>query len=323
MVHQRRDFLRKAGAAAGLAWACDPEAEAQSAQTPSVSGSLLTPGTNAGMPKLQLGKFSVSRLIIGGNPFHGYSHFNRILSNHMTEWADRERVCQILAHCERQGINTWQFSHHERGMGDLQRYRELGGTIQWILLSHREIEEDPAIVRQVAKLGPIGIVHHGGSAERKRRAGQTAKIREFLKWVRDSGVMVGLSTHDPSFLEQVEEENWDVDFYMTSLYYLTRSPEEFRKLLGTRPIGEVYLPEDPPRMCAAIRKTKKTCLAYKVLAAGRLIDSPKQIDEAFEFVFRNVKPNDGMIVGMYPRFSDQVTENCERVRRICAALKST
>lgn len=303
--------------------ACDPEAEARAAQAPfSVSGRLVTPGTNADMPTLKLGKFTVSRLIIGANPFHGYSHFNRILSNHMTEWADRDRVCEILARCERLGINTWQFSHHERGMGDLERYRERGGTIQWILLSHRELEDDPALVRQVAKLGPIGIVHHGGSAERKRRAGRTGEIRDFLKRVRDAGVMAGLSTHDPAFLEQAEEENWEADFYMTSLYYLTRTPEEFRKILGTRPIGEIYLPEDPPRMCQAIRNTKKTCLAYKVLAAGRLIDSPKQIDEAFEFTLRNIKPNDGMIVGMYPRFSDQIAENVERVKRISAALKS-
>jgi len=322
MPRRRREFLQWA-AAAGLASACDAEAEARAAQGPlEVSGKLITPPSGAELPKLQLGRFLVSRLIIGANPFHGYSHFNRILSNHMMEWADRDRVCEILARCERLGINTWQFSHHARGMGDLERYRQLGGTIQWIVLSHRELEEDPALVRQVAKLGPIGIVHHGGSAERKRRAGQTAQIRDFLKRVRDAGVLAGLSTHDPAFLEQAEEENWETDFYMASLYYLTRTPEEFRKILGTRPIGEIYLPEDPPRMCEAIRKTKKVCLVYKVLAAGRLVDSPKQIDEAFEFVLRNTKPNDGMIIGMYPRFSDQITENVERFRRISAALGS-
>jgi hypothetical protein len=208
----------------------------------------------------------VSRLIIGGNPLHGYSHFNRLLSSHMTEWADRDRVCQILTQCERLGINTWQFSHHERGMGDLQRYREQGGKIQWILLSHSDIEEDFNLVRQVAKLGPIGMVHHGGSAERKRRAGKLSKIRDFLRAVRDTGVLAGLSTHDPAFLEQAESENWETDFYMTSLYYLTRPAEEFTKLLGTRPIGRSICPRIR-RMCAVIRKTPKTCLA-RAVAAG-------------------------------------------------------
>ncbi|MBI3680014.1 MAG: hypothetical protein HY235_06415 [Acidobacteria bacterium] len=105
---------------------------------------------------------------------------------------------------------------------------------------------------------------------------------------------------------------------MTALYYMTRSAEEFRKLLGTRPLGEVYLPEDPPKMCAAIRQTKKTCLAYKVLAAGRLTDTPAGVEGAIRFALTNTKPNDGIILGMYPRYHDQVAENAALVRRICA-----
>ena len=323
MKNQRRKFLRTAAtAAAGLAVPCDPDAEARAAQTtPSFSGELVTPGSNAAMPMLRLGKYSVSKLIIGGNPLHGYSHFNQLFSKHMTEWADREQVARILQKCEQNGINTWQLSHHERGMGDLKRYRELGGKIQWILLSHREIEEDHKIIKEVAKLGPVAIVHHGGSAERKRRAGKLNLIRDFLKAVRDNGLIAGLSTHDPSFLAQAEEENWEADFYMTALYYLSRSADEVKKLLGTRPLGELYLPEDPARMCAVIRKTPKTCLAYKVLAAGRLTDSQDQIENAFRFTFENIKPNDGVIIGMYPRYSDQVTENAARVRKICASLE--
>jgi hypothetical protein len=324
MKNERRTFLRTAAAVtAGLAAPCDPDAEARAAQaTPAISGELVTPGTNAAMPMLRLGKYSVSKLIVGGNPLHGYSHFNQLFSRHMTEWADREQVAKILRQCEQNGINTWQFSHHERGMGDLKHYQELGGKIQWILLSHREIEEDHKIIKQVAKMGPIAIVHHGGSAERKRRAGKLNLIRDFLKAVRDSGVIAGLSTHDPSFLAQAEDENWEADFYMTALYYLSRSAEEVKKLLGTRPLGELYLPEDPARMCDVIRKTPKTCLAYKVLAAGRLTDSQDQIENAFRFTFENIKPNDGVIIGMYPRYSDQVSENAARVRRIWAALKS-
>ena len=323
MAKPRRQFLRSAAAVtASLTVPCDPSAEARAAQKPaSVAGRTAQPD-GAPMPQLRLGPHSLSRLIVGGNPFHGYSHFNKLFSQHMTEWADTDQVCNVLRDCERHGVNTWQFSHHDRGMGDLARHRESGGNIQWILLSHREIEENHRLIKDVVKQKPIGIVHHGGSAERKRRRGEIGKIKDFLKAVRDSGTLVGLSTHDPEFLDQAEDENWDVDFYMTALYYLTRTTDEFRKILGTRPIGEIYLPEDPPRMFAAIRRTKKTCLVYKVLAAGRLTNTPRTIDKAFEETFENIKPNDGAIIGMYPKFSDQVADNAARVRRICASLKS-
>jgi len=151
------------------------------------------------MPQLQLGPHSVSRLIVGGNPLHGYTHFNTLFSQHMSEWATRERVCEILRDCQRRGINTWQFSHHDRGMGDLWSHRELGGTIQWILLSHPEIEEDHRLIRDVVKLKPLAIVHHGSSAERKRRRGESGKIRDFLKAVRDAGVLAAFRRMIPSF----------------------------------------------------------------------------------------------------------------------------
>ncbi|MBI3680013.1 MAG: hypothetical protein HY235_06410 [Acidobacteria bacterium] len=194
MKKERRRFL---AAAAALALPCDPEAEALAAQGPA-SGASSVPESRDPMPSLKLGKYTVSRLIIGSNPLHGYSHFNQLFSRHMTEWADRDRVCGIMARCERHGINTWQFSHHERALGDFKRHREMGGRMQWILLSHRDIEEDHKLIKEVAKLGPMAIVHHGGSAERKRRAGRNAQIRDFLKAVRDQGVMAGLSTHDPN-----------------------------------------------------------------------------------------------------------------------------
>lgn len=308
----RRKFLTAALATAAMP--CDADAESLAAQASVLSPAKATPpGT---LPTLQLGKFTLSRLIIGGNPLHGYSHFNSLFNKHMLEWADRERVAEILANCEKQGINTWQFSHHDRGMGDLLRHREKGGRIQFILLSHREIEDDHKLIKEVAKLKPVAIVHHGGSAERKRRAGQSGKIRDFLKAVRDNGIMAGLSTHDPDFLREAEEQRWETDLYMTALYYLTRPAEEFKKILGTRPLGEIYLPEDPPKMLTAMRHTPKTCFAYKVLAAGRLTDRPADVESAFRGALQGMKPNDGMIIGMYPRFQDQITENAALVRKL-------
>ena len=311
----RRQFLHSTAAvAAAMGMPCSPEAEAQAVSAPQRS---TAPASGGPMPQLKLGPHSVSRLIVGGNPFHGYSHFNNILSQTMKEWADRDKVCDILAGCERHGINTWQFSHHDRGMGDLARHRETGGQIQWLLLSHREIETDFSLLPGVAKLAPLGIAHHGGSAERKRREGRIGEIKDFLKAVRDTGVLVGLSTHDPDFLAQAEDEDWDVDYYMTALYYLTRTKEEWIDLLGTRPIGELYLPDDPPRMFQAMQQTRKPCLCYKVLAAGRRRD----VNAAFQETLENIKPNDGMIIGMWPKHSDQVAENAGLVKEICRGLK--
>ena len=65
-------------------------------------------------------------------------------------------------------------------------------------------------------------------------------------------------------------------------------------------------------------ETKKPCLGFKILAAGRKCDSPGQVRGAFEFAFRNIKPTDAVIVGMFPRFSDQLSENVGIVRELTA-----
>lgn len=270
------------------------------------------------LPTMRLGKHQVTRLIIGANPFYGYSHFNKLLSDHMLEWCTPENVCKTLRQCEQNGINTWQFSQGGRGIQDLQRFREEGGKLHAFLLSGRPMEEDLSMLPRLAKLNLIGMVHHGGTTDRRWRAGEQNKIKEFLKAVRDTGVLVGLSTHNPIVLETTEEQNWDIDFYMGCVYQVSRTKEEFEKLLGQAPLGEPFLPNDPPRMFRAIRQSKKTCLAFKILAAGRVTDSPKQIDQAFRTAFESIKPQDGVIVGMYPKFTDQVRDNAQRVRRLLA-----
>jgi hypothetical protein len=268
------------------------------------------------LPTIRLGKYEVTRLILGANPFYGFSHFNRLFDQHMLEWSTPENVLKTVRACEENGINTWQLSDARRGLEDIQRYREQGGKIQWILLSSRRMEEDLSWIPKIARMGPIGIVHHGGTTDRRWRAGEQGKIQDFLKAVRDSGVLVGLSTHNPLVVEEVESRGWDIDFFMTCVYRLTRTEQEIVNLLGQRPLGEVYLPQDPPRMFRAIRQSRKPCLAFKILAAGRLTDSPESIERAFQTAFENIKPTDAVIVGMYPRYSDQVRENVERVRRI-------
>lgn len=85
---------------------------------------------------------------------------------------------------------------------------------------------------------------------------------------------------------------------------------------GELPLGEIYLPSDPPRMLKVIRQTPKPCLAYKILAAGRRIESPAQVRQCFETAFSTIKPSDAVIVGMYRQLTDQVHENASIVREI-------
>jgi hypothetical protein len=294
----RRTLLQSA---AGLALVANRAPAAKSAQLPTV----------------KLGKHEVTRLIIGSNTFNGYSYSLPSLDQHMREWSTPENVCKVLQQAEENGINTYQFSYHPRAMSDLKRHQAEGGKLQWILLGGGDMKDNLALIPDAAKLGPIGIVHHGGVTDQRFRDGQHAKVHEFLKRVRDTGVMVGLSSHRPQNVEYAEEHNWDIDFYMACFHQLSRPKAELKNMLGELPIGKtVFLEGDPARMCRVIQKTTKTCLAFKILGAGRSAESKEDLEKAFKFAFDNIKPYDAVIVGMYPRFKDEVRENAEVVRRV-------
>jgi len=100
------------------------------------------------------------------------------------------------------------------------------------------------------------------------------------------------------------------------VYNRTRTPDEIRKLLGQLPLpaGELYLEKDPERMFAVMRQTRKTCFAFKILAAGRAAGSAESLDAAFEAAFEGIKPRDCVIVGAYQRFTNEIAENAQRAR---------
>ena len=303
----RREFLQQAvGSAAGVALA----AQAGSAgQEPAA----------ATLPTVRLGQHTVTRLIVGGNPIYGHAHFNRLLSRYYTDWHTPARVVELLRRCEQVGINTWQNSYAERTLADLDRYRQQGGKMHWLCLGKGDWDLRPELIDEAAKRKPIGIAPHGALAERLHRQNRLNVLRDLLRRIRDKGVLVGLSAHNPALIQLAEEQKWDVDYYMCCLYYLTRPRDELQKLLGKDlPLGEIYLPSDPGRMFQVVRATRKPCLVYKVLAAGRRIASAAEIRQCFETALGNIKPTDAMIVGMYQQQGDQVGENAALVREICA-----
>ena len=300
----RRTFMHQAaGLAAGMA-------------TASVAGAV--DSQPSVLPTIKLGPHAVTRLILGGNPIYGHSHFNKLLSQHQTAWHTPERVLALLQRAEAAGINTWQNSYADRTLQDLDRYREAGGKMQWLLLGKPDWDQKPELIEQVARRKPIGIAPHGGLGERLHKEKKIDVLTDLLKRIRQTGVLVGLSAHDPALIQLAEEKSWDVDYYMCCLYYLTRPRDEFRKLLGRDlPLGEIYLPSDPPRMFEVVQSTRKPCLVYKVLAAGRRIDNKSEIRTCFETALKKIKPTDAMIVGMYQQFGDQVGENAAMVRELC------
>jgi len=303
----RREFLKKAATAAVL-----PAVATAANQTGDSASAAPATKIAKKLPQIRLGKYSLSRLICGNNTFTGGSHLSVFVNREMRKYFTQEQIFKTLRRCCDAGINCWQGSR-TKALDLYRRFRETGGKMHYIAIASGRAAD----VKKLADGGCIAIAHHGERTDNLFKAGRFDKVGEYLKLVRDAGLLVGVSTHMPDVVDAVESKGWDVDYYMTCVYERHRSEEALKKLLGHVPIPvrEVYLREDPPRMFKAIRQTKRPCLAFKILAAGRLSERRSWVERAFRETFQAIKPTDGVIVGIYDRYSDQAAQNAEFTRR--------
>ena len=303
---QRREFLKKV-CALPIGLAAAQQVSRASAATAEESK----------LPQVPFGRYSLSRLICGSNTINAGSHLSVFVNRQMSEFFTPEQKLKTLRRCQEVGINCWQASGDSYEV--YRRFREQGGQMHYISLGN-DGENAQAELKTMIDAGCIAVAHHGETTDQMFKSGRIDKINDYLKRVRDAGVLVGVSTHMPAVVDAIESKGWDLDYYMTCVYERHRSPDDLKKLLGHVPIppGEVYLQSDPPRMFKAIRQTKRTCMAFKILAAGRLSERKEWVEQAFRQTFEGIKPTDAVIIGIYDRYSDQQAEDAAYVRRFSA-----
>jgi hypothetical protein len=296
----RREFLAQlsvAAAASGLALA-----------GPSAAGEPPAPSA-APLPTISLGKHRVTRLIAGWNPIGGYSYLGPHTDRHMKEYFTAERTVEFLLGCERAGITTHQFSSAEKTAEVLRTVRERGSKMQFIGLDSGR----SGIRKMIESTQPIALVHHGGATDQLFAEGKSQEVHDYVKEAHDGGVLAGVSAHNPDCIKRIADEGWEVDLFMTCFYFLTRKNA---KPPETLQIAYPFYAADPQAMTAVVRQMKQPCLGFKILAAGRMCASQEQVKGAFRFAFQNLKPTDGVIVGMYPRFFDEIQANAQYAREL-------
>ncbi len=310
MSKSRRQFLQSSAAlAVGLAGAPrmlhSQAAPPQSAPAPAPAA--------VQIPRIKFGSEEISRLVLGVNPLYGFAHYNGNFGRSMAEWYTQDQVCEVLHRANAFGINAFNYVNIGRAPQDLARFRAEGGRMH-LLIQVTARDDEAALVRD---LKPLALQRRGEEIDVAFRNGTMAAERDWCKRARDLGVLVGVGTHKPEVIAMVEEQGWDIDFYAGCVYNRTRSEAEWKQALNGQIAEmprEIYVQSDPARMYAVMRQTKKPCFAFKILAAGRI--EGDAVAAAFRTAFESIKPNDGVYIGVYPRYKDEIKENAELVCRI-------
>jgi hypothetical protein len=243
------------------------------------------------MKKIKIGGLSVSRLIIGGNPFSGFSHRSPDKDLEMKRYFTSTRIKETLKEAESLGIDTHigRADHHVMRL--LMEYWDEGGGIQWLAQTCPELGDPGRGIRNGIEGGAKACFIHGGQMDYFLAQNRMDEVAPAVSIIRETGLAAGLAGHRPSVFEWAEK-NIDVDFYMCCYYNPTARDNHAEHITGST---ELFNDADRDAMVKTIRNLSRPVIHYKVLASGR-----KTPEEAFEFTARHLRPQDAVCIGVYP-----------------------
>ena len=250
-----------------------------------------TPAAEPLRPKsVMLGTVPVSRFILGGNPFSGFSHWNVERDNEMVDWYTMERVKETYRLAEQAGVTAHLGRADNFVMRALREHWNEGGTLAWVA------QQCPGVGTLMH--GVNNAIHgkakccflHGGEMDHRVATGQTADIPDAIKAIKDAGMPAGVAGHHVRTI-QWAVDHLDLDFYMTCYY---NPSDRSRQAARNYDDEEQYLEEDRDAMCALIQQLPAPAIHYKILAAAR--NDPR---EAFDRVAEAYRPGDAVCVGVF------------------------
>ena len=256
------------------------------------------------LPTVNFCGLKVTRLIIGANPFGGFSHQNGERDREMVAYHTPERIEETWRRASAAGINTMITNNETPHVVDtLQDYLEAGGPLQWIgQIANRRTQDMFQAVDRAVEIGAKALFFHGGIVDRLYAERDEQTLRSWVEHARRHSVPVGVAGHAPAVHDWVDTLGL-VDFHVVCFF-------NCGSLHSGK--GDHFRLADAFAAVECIRRLQKPCIGYKIMGAGR-IDATM----AFEFAFENIKPGDVVNVGMHRGDKDNmVEENVVTVQRI-------
>ena len=169
------------------------------------------------MDHISFGALTVSRFIIGGNPFSGFSHQGLERDREMRRFYTTARIKETLREAEGLGINAFLGRADAHVARVLLEFWDEGGQVQWIAQTCPEHGAPENSVRRAIAAGAAACYIHGGVMDFLLAQGRLDEVSAAIELIKAAGLAAGVAGHNPEVFRWAEE-NLDVDFYMCSYY---------------------------------------------------------------------------------------------------------
>ena len=289
MKINRRSFLKNA-AAVSLSASALPAA--------SFTGNSSTKST---IPTRAIKDHSISRLIIGGNPFSAIAHSEPLVySNDLFRtYFTQEKIVETLAICFQNGINTFLGRIDEHVCTFMDMYAKSNRQpMPWIGQTAKKpmrgATRDEIIdnIKLAKDHGAIGCYVQGQSADYYVEKNQLGEMEILLDEIRKLGMIAGIGAHDIKTIIATEKAKMQPDYYMKTFNRIE------------------YACPNYPETVEFMSQVEIPWIAFKVLGAGRM-----KPEEGFTAALQ--ANADFLCVGM---FDFQVEENVQLANKLFSTI---
>jgi len=246
------------------------------------------------LPTVDFCGLRVTRLILGGNPFGGFSHQCPARNHEMLAYYTPERIKETLGRAEGAGINTFITNNSPEMLAVVRDYLAGDAKLQWIAqINDRYLGSMVAAIDEAAEVGASAIYVHGGAVEDAYFNDGGKDLTAWLDHIRSQGLPAGVASHGAE-IHRWADSLGAADFHAVAFFRCgsLHRGEGLRFKLG-----------DMPAAVECIRQIRKPCIGYKIMAAGRI-----DAQMAFDYAFANIKSTDVVNVGMYRGDKDDMVE---------------
>jgi hypothetical protein len=246
------------------------------------------------LPIVDFCGLKLTRMLIGANPFGGFSHQSQERDQAMVTYHTVDRILETWARAEAAGLNTMVTNTETTHIIEaVRKYKGAGGKLQWIAQIGAHDGNMPAAIDKVMALGASAFYFWGGHADNFYASRDEKTFRAWAAYARSTGIPFGVAGHSP-----------DSHYWMNSMNVADFHVVPFFNCGSVHHGGgNNFRLSDAIAGTECIRRIRKPCIGYKIMAAGRI--DPAM---AFEYAFDNIKSTDVVNVGMHRGDKDDMIE---------------
>jgi uncharacterized membrane protein YphA (DoxX/SURF4 family) len=277
------------------------------------------------LPKGKIGKFEISRLVMGGNMIGGWAHSRDLIYVPALSMAynTEQKIFETLMLAEEAGINTINIGWPSNPV--LEKYKKVTGSKITVISQVAPDMKNKDYFREINVAIDAGVdilQIQGNWIDVLSRDNQFDVIVKMMDKIKEQGYVAGMGAHALDGLVLCEEQGIIPDYYMKTLHhdqYWSAHPRENRTpyevMGGNSPDHNKYhdnmFCSFPEKDTAFVERAKIPVMAFKVLAAGAI--EPR---DGFNWALQHGA--DFLCVGM---FDFQVIQNVNIMIDVLANLK--